>query len=463
MESFGRPPGVPLEAVDQGGGCEGYGRRPHGCLRGGRREPRKRGSLRPPGRLQEVPRRLGARKELGGHGHGEGVFDPLQELDQLEATDAEVIEATFERHHDPGRLRMHLGHEPRTNSRTRAASSRAPDARALLDASGSGCSGSIRTTVPASGGPSQGPFGPTSGPSDVASMPSMGKPSAPVDGSSPIAVEVRGLTKVYSGVPAVDGIDPEIRRGEIFSLLGPNGAGKTTTVEILEGYRTRATYLIGGESDDNPRGALSCKLARDFCPFPVAFVVQTVGMRIGEVAAIDTVELDALIRVLGDLGYETKGPVVRDGAIVPGPVLEVADLPAGWHNSQAPGHYRLEHSDDGALFGWAVGPGSWKAELFQPVQELSRATVDGQEVRSPKPTPEPVGRRWRSSGPGPASSPPWTCLTGCSWGDPSQILGTSLGEVMPSWWSPSAAAPRAPASAPRWAPARRPTPGSIWP
>ncbi len=99
-------------------------------------------------------------------------------------------------------------------------------------------------------------------------MSSMGKPSAPVDGSSPIAVEVRGLTEVYSGVPAVDGIDLEIRRGEIFSLLGPNGAGKTTTVEILEGYRTRATYLIGGGSDDNPRGALSCKLARDFCPFP---------------------------------------------------------------------------------------------------------------------------------------------------------------------------------------------------
>ena len=38
---------------------------------------------------------------------------------------------------------------------------------------------------------------------------------------------------------AVDGIDLEIRRGEIFALLGPNGAGKTTTVEILEGYRAR--------------------------------------------------------------------------------------------------------------------------------------------------------------------------------------------------------------------------------
>src|SRR5215468_7306551 len=55
----------------------------------------------------------------------------------------------------------------------------------------------------------------------------------------PAAVHVRGLVKAYSGVRAVNGVDLDIRRGEIFALLGPNGAGKTTTVEILEGYRSR--------------------------------------------------------------------------------------------------------------------------------------------------------------------------------------------------------------------------------
>ncbi|GLY69193.1 ABC transporter ATP-binding protein [Amycolatopsis taiwanensis] len=54
------------------------------------------------------------------------------------------------------------------------------------------------------------------------------------------AVRVRGLRKEYPGQVAVDGIDLDIERGEVFALLGPNGAGKTTTVEILEGYR-RAT------------------------------------------------------------------------------------------------------------------------------------------------------------------------------------------------------------------------------
>ncbi|MGV9243725.1 ABC transporter ATP-binding protein [Streptomyces sp. NPDC003710] len=54
-----------------------------------------------------------------------------------------------------------------------------------------------------------------------------------------LAVDVRGLRKQYGDVTAVDGIDLEIHRGEVFGLLGPNGAGKTTTVEILQGNRDR--------------------------------------------------------------------------------------------------------------------------------------------------------------------------------------------------------------------------------
>lgn len=53
------------------------------------------------------------------------------------------------------------------------------------------------------------------------------------------AIRVRGLRKTYAGTVAVDGVDLDVRQGEVFALLGPNGAGKTTTVEILEGYRKR--------------------------------------------------------------------------------------------------------------------------------------------------------------------------------------------------------------------------------
>jgi ABC-2 type transport system ATP-binding protein len=52
--------------------------------------------------------------------------------------------------------------------------------------------------------------------------------------SGEVAVRTKGLTKRYaSGTLAVDQLDLEIRRGEIFGLLGPNGAGKTTTVGML--------------------------------------------------------------------------------------------------------------------------------------------------------------------------------------------------------------------------------------
>ncbi len=52
-------------------------------------------------------------------------------------------------------------------------------------------------------------------------------------------ISVSGLRKSYGANQAVDGLDLDIKQGEIFALLGPNGAGKTTTVEILEGFRDR--------------------------------------------------------------------------------------------------------------------------------------------------------------------------------------------------------------------------------
>ena len=52
---------------------------------------------------------------------------------------------------------------------------------------------------------------------------------------SSIAVKVRGLTKKFGDFTAVDNIDLNIKKGEIFGFLGPNGAGKSTTIKMLCG------------------------------------------------------------------------------------------------------------------------------------------------------------------------------------------------------------------------------------
>ncbi len=48
-------------------------------------------------------------------------------------------------------------------------------------------------------------------------------------------IRTRGLTKTYGQVRAVDGIDLDVREGDVYGFLGANGSGKTTTVRILLG------------------------------------------------------------------------------------------------------------------------------------------------------------------------------------------------------------------------------------
>ncbi len=52
------------------------------------------------------------------------------------------------------------------------------------------------------------------------------------------AISIRGLTKFYGDLRALDNFSMEVRQGEFFGFLGPNGAGKTTTINILAGLTT---------------------------------------------------------------------------------------------------------------------------------------------------------------------------------------------------------------------------------
>jgi ABC-2 type transport system ATP-binding protein len=71
---------------------------------------------------------------------------------------------------------------------------------------------------------------------------------------SDLAAEVRDLRMRYGAKDVLNGIDFEIRTGEVVALLGPNGAGKTTTIEILEGFRARSAGQVTVLGTDPARG-----------------------------------------------------------------------------------------------------------------------------------------------------------------------------------------------------------------
>jgi len=85
---------------------------------------------------------------------------------------------------------------------------------------------------------------------------------------------------------------------------------------------------------------------------------------------------DDLLDRLREAGYQTLGPTVRDNAVVHAPITGSSDLPAGWRDEQAPGHYRLAPSDTPDLFGYVLAAQSWKPILFPPERMLFKVTRD---------------------------------------------------------------------------------------
>ena len=98
--------------------------------------------------------------------------------------------------------------------------------------------------------------------------------------------------------------------------------------------------------------------------------------------------LRILITALMGRGYQVLGPTVRDGAIVYDAIAGLDDLPRGWTDRQEAGRYRLEKRGDDALFGYAVGPQSWKRFLHPPIERLWQIRRDGTAASDVVPAPK---------------------------------------------------------------------------
>jgi ferredoxin len=103
---------------------------------------------------------------------------------------------------------------------------------------------------------------------------------------------------------------------------------------------------------------------------------MTTTPQAGDRAIVSVPALGNLLQALRDDGHTLVGPTVRDGAIVYAEIAGIADLPTGWTEVQEAGTYRLHRRGDDALFGYALGPHSWKQFFFAPRVRLWQAHRD---------------------------------------------------------------------------------------
>lgn len=92
-------------------------------------------------------------------------------------------------------------------------------------------------------------------------------------------------------------------------------------------------------------------------------------------------QLAEVLKKLQAVGYQLIGPTIQDKAIVYGKIHKIEDLPIGWTDHHDKGSYRIVEREDQALFGYNVGPYSWKKFLFPPEQSLFTADKSTAEIK----------------------------------------------------------------------------------
>jgi ribose transport system ATP-binding protein len=107
-------------------------------------------------------------------------------------------------------------------------------------------------------------------------------------GSPAPLLAVSGLKKAFNGVPALHGVDLEVRPGEVHGLLGANGSGKSTLIKILAGFHDAdgGTVTVHGRTVETPFGA------RGLRDEGLGFVHQDLGLA-GAGTVLEHMALDA--------------------------------------------------------------------------------------------------------------------------------------------------------------------------
>ncbi len=166
-------------------------------------------------------------------------------------------------------------------------------------------------------------------------------------GASPTpAISMRGITKAYGDVVAVDDLDLDIRDGEFFSMLGPSGSGKTTVLRLIAGFEQATAGSIHLDGEDvtalAPFDRNVNTVFQDYALFPHLSVLDNVayGLRVRRVPkqqrhqrareALATVQLEHLAaRRPHQLSGGQRQRVALARAIVVQPKVLLLDEPLG--------------------------------------------------------------------------------------------------------------------------------------
>jgi putative spermidine/putrescine transport system ATP-binding protein len=160
------------------------------------------------------------------------------------------------------------------------------------------------------------------------------------------AVEFRDVTKRFGEVVAVDGVDLEIRAGELFSMLGPSGSGKTTCLRLIAGFEHPSSGLIrlsGRQVTDLPPYERDVNTVfQDYALFPHMTVGENVeyGLMVrrvpGDLRRARAAQALAMVRLDG---FEGRKPAQLSGgqrqrvalarALVNEPAVLLLDEPLG--------------------------------------------------------------------------------------------------------------------------------------